>query len=443
MSTAARATPPAERTTSLGLAKVWPVFALAVVIALVCEVIGSVPIDVGIGEIVLFPMVWGILFATVVSVQKVRPLPVALQKAATAVVGTTVLVLVARLAYNVGPSLELLVDAGPALLLQEIGHLLGTVGLALPLAVLLKMGRATVGATFSLDREPSFAIVSEKYGADSDEYRGVLTMYVFGTLFGAVYITFLASLMSSAGVFDPLALAMGAGVGSGSMMAAATGAISSVYPGDEQGILAIAAVSNLLTTLLGVYVGIYVALPLAQRMYSAMTRRNTPVVDAATAERNRRFREEFSANAGTVDVPLHVTLPVIAVLGIATASIAAGGFSWEIVGGYAAMTALVLLGLALHRLVKPISSIIWITTLGAALSSPWSPVGERLFALASSVSILSLATIMLTLAGLSLGKDMGLLKSVGWKIVPVGLVAITASFALSTLIAEFALGFWG
>jgi len=450
MSTTSReSTPPAPSTPGhrLGLRTVWPVLVLAAAIAVVCELIGQVPVDVGIGKIVFFPMVWGILLATLISVQKLRPLGVPLQKAASAIVGTTVLVLVARLAFNVGPNLELLVDAGPAILLQEIGHLLGTVGLALPLAVLLKMGRATVGATFSLDREPSFAIVSEKYGADSDEYRGVLTMYVFGTLFGAVYITLLASLLSSSGTFDPLALAMGAGVGSGSMMAAATGSIVTAYPGDEQGILALAAVSNLLTTLLGVYVGIYVALPLAHRLYAVLTRRRgaaaiTGTPDVAAGERNRAFREEFSANSGTVDVPLRVSLPVIAVLGTVTASIAAGAFSWTIVAGYAALVALVLVGVGLGKLVRPISSVIWITTLGAALSSPWSPVGETLAGWASSISILSLATIMLTLAGLSLGKDMGLLKNVGWKIVPVGLVAITASFVLSTLIAEFALGFW-
>ena len=49
---------------------------------------------------------------------------------------------------------------------------------------------------------------------------------------------------------------------------------------------------------------------------------------------------------------------------------------------------------------------------------------------------------MLTLAGLSLGKDIPLLKNIGWKIIPVGLVAMTASFLLSTVIAEFALGLW-
>jgi hypothetical protein len=49
---------------------------------------------------------------------------------------------------------------------------------------------------------------------------------------------------------------------------------------------------------------------------------------------------------------------------------------------------------------------------------------------------------MLTLAGQSQGKDIPQLRTIGRNINPVGLVAITASFLLSTVIAEFALGLW-
>ena len=210
------------RTDKAGTRLTLPIAALAFVVALAVQLIGQAKIDVGIGAIVIFPMVWGLILGLLVSVQKFKPLGLDLQRVAAALVGVAVLLLVARLAFNIGPSLPTLLKAGPALLLQEVGHLLGTIALALPLAVLLRMGKATVGATFSLDREPSFAMVSEKYGPDSDQYRGVLAMYVFGTLFGAVYITLLTSLISNWKIFDPLALAMGAGVGSGSMMAASS-----------------------------------------------------------------------------------------------------------------------------------------------------------------------------------------------------------------------------
>jgi hypothetical protein len=460
MSTSTTTAPVTRAGTKLTL----PVAALALAIAVTVQLIGQLKIDLGIGSIIIFPMVWGLILGLLVSVQKFKPLGLDLQRVAAALVGVAVFLLVARLAFNIGPSLPSLIKAGPALLLQEIGHLLGTVALALPLAVLLRMGKATVGATFSLDREPSFAMVSEKYGPDSDQYRGVLAMYVFGTLFGAVFITLLTSLVANWKIFDPLALAMGAGVGSGSMMAASAASIIGAYPGDQEAILAMAAISNLITTVLGVYVGIYVALPLADRFYRFLTRKQTARETAlatagtagATAERtqadidreeaqadaNRKFREQVAASSATITLPLWLSLSVLTVLGVATASIAAKGFSWSIVGGYAILLALVLFSLLLARITRKISAIVFITTIGAFISSPWFFGAEPLNAMVKTVDFLSIATVMLTLAGLSLGKDIPLLRNIGWKIIPVGLLAITASFLLSTVIAEFALGLW-
>ncbi|TQJ38512.1 DUF3100 family protein [Arthrobacter sp. SLBN-112] len=442
-----------------------PIAALAFVIALAVQFIGQAKIDLGIGAIIIFPMVWGLILGLLVSIQKFKPLGIDLQRVAAALVGVAVLLLVARLAFNIGPSLPTLLKAGPALLLQEVGHLLGTIVLALPLAVLLRMGKATVGATFSLDREPSFAMVSEKYGPDSDQYRGVLAMYVFGTLFGAVFITLLTSLVANWKIFDPLALAMGAGVGSGSMMAASVASITAAYPGDQEAVLGMAAVSNLITTVLGVYVGIYVALPLADKFYRVLTRKQesrevvgagagsgSPAAparsaadverEAAQAEENRRFRERVAESSAAIKLPLWLSLSVLTVLGIGTASIAAKGFSLTIVLGYVVLLALVLVGIALAKVTRKISAIVFVTTIGAYISSPWFFGAEALNAAVKTVDFLSIATVMLTLAGLSLGKDIPLLKNIGWKIIPVGLVAITASFLLSTVIAEFALGLW-
>lgn len=107
------------------------------------------------------------------------------------------------------------------------------------------------------------------------------------------------------------------------------------------------------------------------------------------------------------------------------------------------MDALLLLSIALTKVVRFIYSIVWVTTIGALISSPWSPIGETLVRYVTAVDFLSIATVVLVCAGLSLGKDVPLLRQIGWKIVPVGIVAITASFVLATVIAEFSLGFWG
>ncbi|SEJ00112.1 Protein of unknown function [Arthrobacter sp. yr096] len=447
------------RTDKAGTRLTLPIAALAFVIALAVQFIGQAKIDLGIGAIIIFPMVWGLILGLLVSIQKFKPLGLDLQRVAAALVGVAVLLLVARLAFNIGPSLPSLIKAGPALLLQEVGHLLGTIVLALPLAVLLRMGKATVGATFSLDREPSFAMVSEKYGPDSDQYRGVLAMYVFGTLFGAIFITLLTSLVANWKIFDPLALAMGAGVGSGSMMAASAASIIAAYPGDQEAILGMAAVSNLITTILGVYVGIYIALPVADKFYKVLTRnKESQKVAAGTApqartaveleqdevqaEENRRFREEVAKSSAAMKLPLWLSLSVLTVLGVGTAAVAAKGLSLSILAGYGIMLALVLVSLFLARITRKISAIVFITTIGAYVSSPWFFGSGVLNEAVKTVDFLSIATVMLTLAGLSLGKDIPLLRNIGWKIIPVGLVAITASFLLSTVIAEFALGLW-
>jgi hypothetical protein len=231
-SVASNTTPAAVSTVTLALrdARLWVLILLVVGIAAGAQAIGPVVIPLGIASLTLLPMIWGILAGTVVSGQRITPLPIDLQQAATVIMGVAVLFLCARMSFTIGPNVALLFQAGPALLLQEVGHLFGTIALALPLAVLLRMGPATVGATFSIDREASFAMVTGRYGSDSPQYRGVLSMYVFGTVFGAVTISLVASLAASLGLFDPLALAMGAGVGSGSMMAAAASVISADTP---------------------------------------------------------------------------------------------------------------------------------------------------------------------------------------------------------------------
>jgi len=434
--------------------KALPLAAMALAVAITAQLIGPLKVSIGVGALLIFPMVWGLLMGLVSSVQKIKPLPVKYQRLAAALSGVAVLVLCARLSVDIGPNIPTMLKAGPALLLQEVGHLLGTIVLALPLAVLLKMGRATVGATFSLDREPAFAMVSERFGPNSDEYRGVLAMYVFGTVFGAVYISLISSLVANWKIFDPLALAMGAGVGSGSMMAASAASIIGAYPDDKTAILGMAAVSNMITSLLGVYVGMYIALPLADRVYRLLTR--TPAAVAASPATNpvtddagnATFRSEVADATAHTAVPSRVALPIVGGLGLVTATmadLAAGkGFSVLTVVGYLVIIAMLLAAYGLAKLTRnKVQAVIWLTTLGALASSPLiPPLAAFMHSTVGAVDFLSITTIVLTLAGLSLGKDIGLLRKIGWRIIPVGLVAITASFLFATLIAEFSLGFW-
>ncbi|WP_345342561.1 DUF3100 domain-containing protein [Rhodococcus olei] len=410
--------------------------ATGIVLAAIAQLIGAHILALGVGSVTFYPLIWGILLGGAVSLQRVRPVPLTLQKAAPHLVEAGVFLLAARLSLTVGPNLGVLLHAGPAMLLQEVGHLLGTVLFSLPVAVLLRMGRPAVGACFSIDRESSFAMVSEKYGADSDEYRGVLGMYVFGTVFGALYVGLLASVLSSLHVFNPLALAMGSGVGSGSVMAAASASIAAAHPELGSQVLAVATVSNLITSILGGFVGMFIALPLADRFYRLLTRRRSargaalPAPTAIPAEPVDETPQAAPAR--------WITLPVMAFAMMLSNILFHRGIDLTEVLGFAAMIAVVVVALAVKKLTR-LPAIVGVAVLATALTTPISPVADLLTRLVAPIDFLSLTVPVLVFAGLGIGKDMPVLRRVGWRIVPVGLVSFAATFVAAAAIAQFAL----
>ncbi|WP_029149381.1 DUF3100 domain-containing protein [Microbacterium indicum] len=422
--------------------QLWILAGLFVVIGAGAQLAGPLVIPLGIASITILPMVWAILAGGTVTSQPWLRVPVRMQQAASVIMGVAVMVLCARLSFTLGPNIQVLFQAGPALLLQELGHLFGTLILALPIAVLLKMGPATIGATFSIDREGSFAMVSERYGTTSPQYRGVLSMYVFGTLFGAVLVSIIASLATSTGLFDPLALAMGAGVGSGSMMAAAAAVVQQAHPELGDQVLAMATASNLITGILGVYAGIFIALPLADRMYRWLARGRFAVADVDPTPTQVTKMDAVAQPSG-VSMSKWTALLILGVGGVIISAIAHGGFDWSIIAGWLVLAALSMAGFGLAKLTRgKVPAIVWVITIGALSTTPISPVADLVQASVASIDFLAACTVVLAIAGLTLGKDIPLLKSIGWKIIPVGIVAIAATYLVSVVIAEFALGLW-
>jgi hypothetical protein len=434
----------AERLT-LGGRRLWIVVGLGLVIAAIAQVIGPIAIPLGIAAVTLLPMIWGLLGGIVVSGQRRRPMPIDLQHAAGAVMAAAVLFVVVKLGFTIGPVIPDLIQVGPALMLQEVGHLFGTILFALPLAVLLKMGPATIGATFSIDRESSFAMVSERYGTETPQYRGVLAMYTFGAIFGALIASVIASFTASLGIFDPTALAMGAGIGSASMMVGAVAAIDLVHPGMNDHLLALATTSNLITVFLGVYVGVWVALPLAERFYRLLTRNKDHIPKLSEiGTLNEQSAPAVDEEPGKATVPLWSTLPIVVLVGLVVSIIGARGVSWSMLVSYALLAVVMAAGVYLSKLTRgKIPAIATVITLAIVLSSPISPIAGWIIAVTKSIDLIPILTMLLTFAGLSMGKDLPVLRSIGWKIIPVGIVAISSSFILGTVIAEFVLGAWG
>ena len=243
------------------------------VIVIVCELIGIHKFSVGPGSLVLLPMLYavviGILITPDVLGKKIEALKKIISmkecKLATSLLGISLLPLGVKYGTLVGPNMPKILKAGPAFVLQEFGNL-GTIIIALPIALLLGLKREAIGGTVSVCREATLGIVSEYYGIDSPEGRGVLGTYLTGTLLGTIFFGILGGLAPITGL-HPHALAMASGIGSASMMTAASSSLSTAVPEMKDTILAYAATSNLLTGVTGMYMVLILGLPFVNFLY--------------------------------------------------------------------------------------------------------------------------------------------------------------------------------
>lgn len=259
------------------LAGEWRLHLVVLAIVIVSELIYIREIPLGPGAILLLPLLYAFIFGALLNPNVVRRSIGGLIRrreiqAASPFIVVAIMPFIAKFGTLVGPSMQTIIEAGPALILQELGNL-GTVLIAFPLAVLLlRMGREAIGAAHSIAREPNVAIISDRYGLNTKEGAGVMGVYVTGTLFGTIFFTIMASLLGSLQVFHPFALAMACGVGSGSMMAACSGALANIFPEMQEQILAFAGASNVLTYASGLYLSLFVAIPACEYLYRKLGR---------------------------------------------------------------------------------------------------------------------------------------------------------------------------
>ena len=254
----------------------------ALVLCVLAELIGPLKFKVAGVDVTILTMIWviimGILLSPMLLGKVIPPLKKFISSAeikrAPYLLSLTLYPLGIMFGINAGPKIGIVLQAGPALLLQEVGNMM-TMLIALPLGLLIGLGRSAVGGTFSLCRDTALGIIGDKYGLESREGMGTLGTYISGSVFGTLFYSFLAPLGLMIG-FHPYALAMASGMGSASMMNAATAALTSAAPAafTEQ-ILAYSATSGLLTAVTGIYVEMFVALPLANWYY----RRINPTIE--------------------------------------------------------------------------------------------------------------------------------------------------------------------
>lgn len=252
------------------LLKNWPLHLAMLAIVVVFEAINTITIPTPIGGISLLPMLFAMVAGLILFL--IKPLK-CIKEEQSHLSGDFVMIgigfLLAKVAVNTGIQLENVLKAGPALILQELGNL-GTILLALPLALLLGFGREAVGMTHSISREPNVAYIATKYGSESAEFRGVMVTYIVGTLLGTIFMGLMASVLGGLGILHPYSLAMACGVGSGSMMAASSASLAAAFPEMAEQISAYAGTSNVLSNADGVVMTVILGVPMCNWMYNKL-----------------------------------------------------------------------------------------------------------------------------------------------------------------------------
>lgn len=421
----------------------WKLHLLAIVVTLLAEWIGIITIPIGIGTLVLLPLLYAFIFSLLLNANVIPPMKAVISqeraKFASYAILLSIMPFIAKFGVGVGPNIKEIIAAGPALLLQEVGNV-ATVLIALPVAVLVfGMGREAIGATHSVAREPNVALIADKYGLQSPEGIGVMGVYVMGTLFGAIYFSLMAGVIASMNIMDVRALAMACGVGSGSMMGACSAALAETVPDQTETITAFAATSNLLTYATGLFVSLFIALPITESLYKIVSRfkNNKSANVEASSDLDAVMEEPASLSL----IQTFVLLAVICLVLLLSNWVGTGINPIEALPAMLVLFICCVMGVLLKRLIPfNIPAIAWISVVAILISLPQFPANDYVLEETSKLGVLQLLTPVLAYAGFAISKvEVDLFKKSGFKIAIVAVLTFTGTFIGSAIIAQIML----
>lgn len=400
-------------------------------------------------SILLLPLIYALVMG--LGLYLAKPIKFIGSKQSKVAEGAMVLfigVLIAKLAISSGQSIGIIFEVGPALILQLIGDL-GTL-FALPVALILGFRREAIGMASSICREPNLGVIIDKYGFKSPEARGVLAIFVIGSIIGTPFISLLSSISVSAMPLHPYAFAMASGIGSASMNAAALVPLMHTYPAMATQLEAFAGCSNILSFCLGIYMCIFISLPLAEKLYKWLS----PVLCKGNGE---SIDDEYEIEgvkddkyASSEELSLGKLKRWIAFLLIFSVIVTVGNFIGyktsliDVFIGMLIVSAITILGMSLERIVPwNIQSIIFISLIGIILAIPGVPTADFIVHYVSQIDLTTICTAFLAYVGIAIGNDWAEFKKIGWKGIIVALIVISGTYLCSAVIAHVTLFFTG
>ena len=426
--------------------KTWKIHLIAVVILVIAELIGIKVLSFGTVKIVLLPMLFALVIGCFTGPKVLRLVNDEEMHKASPYAGYALMLLIAYYGTLIGPNLNQLWSSGAALVLQEIGNV-GTVFVGLPIAIWLGLKREAVGGTFSVSREGGLAIVADLFGMDSPEGRGVMAVYIIGSLLGTIAFGLLASFGVYFLGYSPQALAMASGVGSASMMTGGVSTLTIIFPHLTDELLTLAAASNTLTALDGLYVSLFLALPLTEWLY----RKLYYIKYRVRPEKNHLFvkedKEGEKATKTSIVSEIKKAIPFLAVAAVLVLIANYVGYHNNIISsipGILIILFTVLCGIVISKILPiNIPAIAFMIIVGCILSYPGFPWGKYIIPYVQKISFLSLTTPILVYIGISFGKDFENFKRTGWRFIIVSLFVFAGAYLGAATVSQIVLKLTG
>ncbi|MCD7781244.1 MAG: DUF3100 domain-containing protein [Methanosphaera sp.] len=237
---------------------------------IVSEYIGTITLSFNGTNIILLPLIYSLILA--IALYQSRHITwineeesILSNKFMLLLVGP----LIAKLSISSGNNIGILLNIGPALVLEQFGELC-SIFIALPIALLLGFKRESIGMTSSICREPQMAIIIDKYGFNSKEVNGFMSVYIIGTVIGTIFISIIVNVLCNILPLHPYSYAMGCGIGSTCMNVAGLSSLIALYPDLSEQLSAFSGISNLICLIFSVYIYLFISLPLTERIYGKL-----------------------------------------------------------------------------------------------------------------------------------------------------------------------------
>lgn len=108
--------------------------------------------------------------------------------------------------------------------------------------------------------------------------------------------------------------------------------------------------------------------------------------------------------------------------------------------GMLIMVVISVLSLKIKEMIRiKIPAFAWASLIALILTTPWSPVAEPILEMTRQISAGQIGTVILAVAGISIGTRLDDIKKLSWKIVLVAFVVFTGTFLGSALVSHIIL----